>query len=234
MEIKKTPKADLENKKIMFREIGLMLTLAVVFFAFEWSAKEKASTFSNNETAASVEEEIIPITRETPPPPPEMPKEPTVSDFLEIVDDDIKIEHELIINTEDNRNIGIEIKDFIVGSSNTAIVEEIIEEEIRFEIVEEKPKFMGGDESTFSTWINGKIEYPEVAKENGVQGRVMLTFVIDVDGRVTDVTVLRGVDPALDREAVRAVQSSPRWTPGRQRDKPVKVRYNFPVHFQLR
>jgi len=234
MEIKKSAKANLENKKIMFREIGLIIALALTFFAFEWQSKEKATYITAEQEKAVVEEEMIPITRETPPPPPEAPKEPTVADFLQIVDDDIKIEHELVINTEDNRSIGVEIRDFVITQQATSVVEEIIEEEIQFEIVEEKPKFMGGDENTFTKWVNDRIEYPEVAKENGVQGRVMLTFIVGTDGRISDVQVLRGVDPALDKEAMRVVQSSPRWTPGRQRDKPVKVRYNFPIIFQLR
>lgn len=232
MEIKKSSKASLENKKLIYREIGLILALALILFAFEWKSREKRESSMRNDSSVVIEEEMIPITRETPPPPPEMPKEPTVADILNIVDDDIKIEHELIINTEDNKNLGVEIKDFIVG--NTAVVEEIVEEEIRFEIVEQKPKFQGGDENTFGNWVGKNIDYPEIAKENGVQGRVTLSFVVGTDGRITDVSVLRGVDPALDKEAVRVVQSSPRWTPGRQRDKPVKVRYNFPVIFQLK
>ncbi|MCL2739085.1 MAG: energy transducer TonB [Bacteroidales bacterium] len=232
MEIKKTPKADLENKKLLFREFGLLIALALVFFAFEWQSHEKSKSSFGDMQAAVVEEEMIPITRETPPPPPEVPKEPTLSDVINIVDDDIKIEHELIINTEDDRSLAIEIRDFVVGRQ--VIEEEIEEEEISVVIVEEKPKFMGGDENTFNSWVLNNIDYPEVAKENGVQGRVMLTFVVNTDGRVIDVQVTRGVDPALDREAVRAVSASPRWTPGRQRDKPVKVRYNFPVVFQLR
>ena len=230
MEIKKTHKADLENKKFLFREIGLVIALAVVLFAFEWKSNEKSTSAFGDQLSVAIEEEIIPITRETPPPPPEVPKEPTVSDIINIVDDDIKIEHDLIINTEDNKNLAAEIKVFVDKH-----VEEVIEEEeISVVIVEEKPKFMGGDENTFNAWVLSNIEYPEVAKENGVQGRVTLTFVVNTDGRVIDVQVIRGVDPALDKEAVRAVSASPRWTPGRQRDKPVKVRYNFPVVFQLR
>jgi len=233
MEIKKTPKADLENKKLLFRELGLIAALLLVLFAFEWKTTEKSTSSMAIQAAAVVEEEMIPITRDTPIPPPEMPKEPTLSDFLDIVDDDIKIEHELIINTEDNKNLGVEIRDFIAG--NTVVQEEtIIEEEINFMIVENKPMFQGGDENTFSKWVGDRIDYPEIAKENGMQGRVMLTFVIGTDGRISDVQVLRGVDPALDKEAVRVVNSSPRWTPGYQRDKPVKVRYNFPVVFQLK
>ncbi|MCL2502717.1 MAG: energy transducer TonB, partial [Bacteroidales bacterium] len=115
MEIKKTPKADLENKKLLFREFGLLIALALVFFAFEWQSHEKSKSSFGDMQAAVVEEEMIPITRETPPPPPEVPKEPMLSDIINIVDDDIKIEHELIINTEDDRSLAIEIRDFVVG-----------------------------------------------------------------------------------------------------------------------
>jgi len=103
-----------------------------------------------------------------------------------------------------------------------------------FIIIEHKPLFQGGDENNFAKWVNERVEYPEIAVENGVQGRVLVSYVVNTDGRVIDVTILRGVDPALDKEAVRVVSSSPRWIPGYQRDKAVKVRYNFPVIFQLR
>jgi protein TonB len=93
---------------------------------------------------------------------------------------------------------------------------------------------MGGDENTFTKWVHERIIYPEIAKENGVQGRVVLSFIVDADGYVKNVTVLRGVDPSIDKEAVRVVSSSPRWKPGRQRDRNVRVRYNFPLNFQLR
>lgn len=108
------------------------------------------------------------------------------------------------------------------------------EETIPFQLVEEKPKFMGGDANEFSKWVNQRLVYPEVAKENGVQGRVMLQFTVGTDGSVSGVKVLRGVDPSLDKEAVRVVSQSPKWTPGKQRDRKVKVTYTFPVIFQLR
>ena len=230
MEIKKTPKADLENKKILFREIGLILALAVVLLAFEWKTYDKQISTLGDNTAAVIEEEMIPITNETPPPPAEAPKIPTVSDVIEIVDDDMKIENELIINTEDDKNLGVQIKDYVKGP-----VEEVIEdEEIPFTIVEEKPSFQGGDENTFTKWVASKLVYLEIAKENGVQGRVILQFLVGTDGSVSDVKVVRGVDASLDKEAARVVASSPKWKPGRQRNKPVKVRYTFPVIFQLR
>lgn len=114
------------------------------------------------------------------------------------------------------------------------IEEERVEEEaIPFQLVEQKPMFMGKDANAFTVWVMGNIKYPEVARENGVQGRVTLQFTVEKDGRVTKVKVLRGVDPSLDKEAVRVVSMSPKWTPGRQRDHTVAVTYTFPIQFAL-
>ena len=115
--------------------------------------------------------------------------------------------------------------------------EETVKDEdvpIPFQLVEEKPSFNGGDTNEFSKWVNSHLVYPKSAKENGVQGRVNLQFTVNADGTVSDVVVFRGVDPALDAEAVRVVSSSPKWTPGKHRDRAVKVTYIFPVIFQLR
>ena len=230
MEVKKSPKADLENKKLLFREIGLVAVLAIVLLAFEWSTKDKPDMMDLTQDAVAVEEEIIPITQEQQELPPEMPKIPVLSDVIDIVDDDIKVNDDLIISLEDNSNVGVEILDY-----HAEVVEEVIEEEaIPFALVEEKPRFQGGDANTFSKWVNSKLVYPEIAKENGVQGRVTLQFTVNTDGSVSNVTVLRGVDPSLDKEAVRIVSSSPKWEPGRQRERPVKITYTFPVIFQLR
>lgn len=108
------------------------------------------------------------------------------------------------------------------------------DEAIPFSVVEVKPSFNGGDANEFSRWVNSQLVYPEIAKQNGVQGRVTLQFTVEADGRVTNVKVLRSVDEALDREAVRVVSSSPRWRPGMQKGRPVRVTYTFPVIFQLR
>lgn len=230
MEIKKTPKANLESKKFLFREIGLVFTLLFVLLAFEWKSYDKSVSSLANTNAAIMEEDAIPITNETPPPPPEMPKIPVVSDIIEIVDDNMKISNDLIINTEDDSKLGVDVKDYVQGAKEEAIVED----EIPFTIVEDKPTFQGGDENTFTKWVRDRLVYPEIAKENGVQGRVILQFLVGTDGSVSDVKVVRGVDASLDKEAARVVASSPKWVPGRQRDKPVKVRYTFPVIFQLR
>ena len=105
---------------------------------------------------------------------------------------------------------------------------------VEFTQVEEKPRFQGGDEKTFDKWVSERIVYPETAKRDSIQGRVMLSFVVDSTGYIRDITVLRGVDPELEKEAIRVVSSSPKWTPGTVRGKPVRVRYNYPIIFQLR
>lgn len=231
MEIKKTPKADLENKKLLFREIGLMISLAAVLVAFEWSSKDKESSTIQAGPQAAVEVENVPITQQETPPPPENIREPVVSDVLQIVNNDIKVAS-TILTTEDVKGVGVDIKDYVV--TQAAPEEASDNEVIPFAIVEEKPKFQGGDQNDFTKWVSSHIDYPEIAKENGVQGRVTLQFTVDTDGSVKNVSVLRGVDASLDKEAVRVVSSSPKWTPGRQRNKNVKVRYTFPVIFQLK
>ena len=229
MEIKKSEKANLENKKLLFLEIGLVISLGIVLFAFEWTSKEtNVSTLADNTTVV-IEEEIIPITQDTPPPPPAAPKIPVLSDQIDIVDDEIELEDDMFMNLEDDANLGVEIMDYVEVEE-----EEVEEEAIPFQLVEEKPSFQGGDANQFSKWVNSRLEYPEIAKENGVQGRVTLQFTVEKDGSVTKVKVLRGVDPSLDKEAVRVVSMSPKWSPGKQRDRAVPVTYTFPVIFQLR
>lgn len=231
MEVKKSPKASLENKRFLFTEIGFVIALLAVLFAFDYSSKEKKVATLETETAAVEIEDMIPITQETPPPPEAAPKIPILSDQIDVVDDNIKIDDNMFQNLEDDANSGVEIMDYI----ESAPEEETIEEEaIPFQLVEEKPSFNGGDANEFSKWVNSRLVYPEIAKENGVQGRVTLQFTVNADGSVSNVKVLRGVDSSLDKEAVRVVSSSPKWKPGKQRDRAVKVTYTFPVIFQLR
>ena len=229
MEIKKTPKADLENRRTLYTEIGLVVALLVVWGAFSYSTKEKAVASLGEDTQVVEVEDMVPITQETPPPPPDAPKIPVLSDQIDIVEDDIKVEDNFM-SLEDDANLGVEIMDYV-----EEVKEEVVEEEaIPFQLVEEKPSFNGGDANEFSKWVNSKLQYPEIAKENGVQGRVTLQFTVNPDGSVSNVKVLRGVDSSLDKEAVRVVSMSPKWKPGKQRDRAVKVTYTFPVIFQLR
>ena len=232
MEIKKSEKANLENKKLLFVEIGLIVSLGITLGALEWTTSETDTSVLEDTTQVITEEEIIPIipiTQETPPPPPSAPKIPILSDQIDIVDDEIKVDDDMFMNLEDDSNLGVEIMDYV------EVEEEVVEEEaIPFQLVEEKPSFQGGDANQFSKWVNSRLVYPEIAKENGVSGRVTLQFTVEKDGSVTKVKVLRGVDPSLDKEAVRVVSMSPKWKPGKQRDRAVPVTYTFPVIFQLR
>ena len=229
MEIKKSIKASLENKKLLFTEIGLVVALLLVWGAFERSSKDVNVSALEADASAVEIEDMVPITESTPPPPEAAPKIPVLSDEIEIVEDDIKVE-DMFQTLEDDANTGVEIMDY-----KEEVQEEVIEDEVfDFHVVEQKPSFNGGDANEFSKWVNKNLDYPEIAKENGVQGRVILRFTVNPDGSVSNVTVLRGVDSSLDKEAVRGVSKSPKWKPGRQRDRAVKVTYTFPVIFQLR
>ena len=229
MEKKKNERADLQNKRLLFTEIGCILALAVVYFGFEYTSEEVRTVVLDDNSVITEIEDLIPITFETPPPPPAAPKIPVLSDQIDIVDDDIEIDDNMFLKLEDDPGSGVEIMDYI-----EVIDEEVEEEEIPFMLVEEKPSFQKGDANQFSKWVNQRLVYPEIAKEHGVQGRVTLQFTIDKDGSLTKVKVVRGVDPSLDKEAVRVVSMSPKWEPGRQRDRAVPVTYTFPVIFKLR
>lgn len=229
MEKKKSERADLQNKKVLFMEIGCIIALALVYYGFEYTSEEVRTAVLDENTVITEIEDLIPITFETPPPPPAAPKIPVLSDQIDIVDDDIEIDDNMFLKLEDDPGSRVEIMDYI-----EVIDEEVEEEEIPFMLVEEKPTFQKGDANDFSKWVNQRLVYPEIAKENGVQGRITLQFTIDKDGSLTKVKVLRGVDPSLDKEAVRVVSMSPKWEPGRQRDRAVPVTYTFPVIFRLR
>ena len=214
MEVKKSEKASLENKRLLFTEIGFVVALIAIYFAFNWSSTEKEVATLETEVANVEVEDMVPITQETPPPPEAAPKIPILSDQIDVVDDNIKVDDNMFQNLEDDANSGVEIMDYIESAPEEETVEE---EAIPFQLVEEKPSFNGGDANEFSKWVNSKLVYPEIAKENGVQGRVTLQFTVNADGTVSNVKVLRGVDSSLDKEAVRVVSSSPKWKPGKQR-----------------
>lgn len=229
MEKKKTQKADLETKRLLFVEIGLALALAVVYGAFEYSSAEISTAELADSSVVLDDDFIIPTTFETPPPPPPAVPKIELSDIIDIVDDDIEVDDDLFKTIEDDPSAGIEIYDYYE-------VEEVEVDEapIPFATVEQKPRFNGGDANEFSRWVNKRLVYPQICVENGVQGRVTLSFTVMPDGSLANISVLRGVDKELDKEALRVVSSSPRWEPGRQRDRAVPVTYTFPVIFSLR
>lgn len=230
METKKTYKANLENKRTLLTEVGLVAAMGIVLMAFEWGTPEtKVATLAGNDAAFISDDIEIPVTMETPPTPPA----PAVilNDLIEILPDDIKIDEDLEFKSLDDSQMEIPIMDYIPQSVQD---EEVDEAPVPFFAVEEKPLFNGGDANEFSKWVNSNLNYPSIAQDNGVEGRVTLQFTVNPDGSVSNVKVLRGVDSSLDNEAVRVVSMSPKWTPGRQRDRAVKVTYTFPVIFKLR
>ncbi|MFO7755366.1 MAG: energy transducer TonB, partial [Bacteroidales bacterium] len=106
------------------------------------------------------------------------------------------------------------------------------EDEI-FVVVEDMPTFRGGDVNKFRDWVQMNVTYPPIAVENGIQGKVFIMFVVEPDGTVSNAEIMRGVDPSLDKEAIRVVESSPTWSPGKQRGETVRVRFSITVNFQL-
>ena len=229
MEIKKTEKASLENKRLIFAEVGLIAALLVVLAGFESSTRAREVALLQDNTMIDDEDDILAIPLDTPPPAPEAPSLPMLSDELEIVDDDVTVD--LDFQSLDDTDMPVDIQEYV----RQEVVEDDVEEEaLPFVTVEQKPTFNGGDANDFAKWVNSRLVYPEMAKENGVEGRVVLQFTIGKDGRLQDVKVLNTPDESLAQEAVRVVSSSPKWEPGRQRDRAVKVSYTFPVIYRLR
>ena len=227
MEVKKSPKADLENKKTTNLLIGAIMVLSVLFIGFEWSERDKKVTTDSGIVDVVFEEEIIPITeQEQPkqaPPPPEAPK---VEEVLEIMDNDSQVE-ESTIQASDDTQAAVEVK-----YTPVEVEEEEVEEQQIFQVVEEMPEFPGGMGECMK-FLAKNIKYPTIAQENGVQGRVIVQFVVNRDGSIVDPVVMRGVDPHLDKEALRVISLMPKWKPGKQRGKEVRVKYTVPVMFRL-
>ncbi|MCA1763438.1 MAG: energy transducer TonB [Cryomorphaceae bacterium] len=222
MEQKKSNEADLEKRRIPLIIMGVLFSTALVLVAFEWKTYETKAGSLGELDVDLVEEEIIPVSQQQPPPPPPPPAPTTV---IDIVEDEKEIEEELVVeDLEIDEDTEVE---FIEE------VEEEVEEEQVFSIVEEMPSFPGGDEALLK-FLGKNIKYPAIAKDAGIQGTVYVTFVVDEKGNVNDVKVLRSIGGGTDEEAIRVVESMPKWKPGKQRGKAVKVQYNLPIRFTLR
>ncbi|MCA1757643.1 MAG: energy transducer TonB [Bacteroidales bacterium] len=228
MEIKKNENVDLEKRKGIFFQLGLVIVLALCLIAFEWTSGQKGPNEFADLGEEALEEELIPIT-EMPEQQPEIPPEvPKVTELFEIVEDDVTIENEIIFaDDETSFDDEVQMYDFTISEEEEAEEEEI------FIVVEDMPTFRGGDVNKFREWVQQRVKYPQIAAENGIQGKVYLMFVVEPDGSVSNVSIMRGVDPALDNEAIKVVQSSPKWAPGKQRGAPVRVRFSITVNFQL-
>lgn len=224
METKKSFKADLRNKRSLLLEIGLVAALALVIAAFSYTPDEyriRKVTVTEN----PVEVDIIDVTKHEPRQEPARKIEvKIVSDILKVIDNDQKIQTDLDFTDFD--------PEALVLPTAAPVIEENPEEDV-FISVETMPSFRGGDLNTFRQWVMQNVRFPQIALENEIYGRVVLSFVIDKQGNLTDIEVLRSPDRSLADEAIRVLKQSPRWSPGKQRNQTVNVRYTLPVEFRM-
>ncbi len=232
MEAKKSKKASFEGLRGIFFECGLIVGLALMILAFSWSSDGPSSVLGDfNRGAIIPEDDVINTDPDDaiPPPPPEI-LQPVITDEI-IITDDPNITNVSMFNPEDFKAPVVEVP---YVKPKEQVKEQVIDEpDIDYGVVQEKPKFMGGDANNFSKWVTSKIVYPTIDQENNVQGKVILQFRIGSDGTLENIKVLRSISPGLDKEAIRVVSSSPKWTPGKHNNKPVGVIYTFPVNFVL-
>ncbi len=227
MEIKKSPKADLQKRKGLFLEIGLVISLLLVVAAFKYAPDEYRIEAVEQE-AVFVEEEIVEITRNElkPPAPPKKIEIQVFNDILDIVTNDTEVKTDISFE---------EFMDGLDMDVNYVVVEdEEIEEDTPIIKAEKMPTFQGGDLMKFREWVQKRLRYPQIAQENGISGRVTLSFVIEKDGSLTNIEVMQSPDRSLSEEAIRVLKTSPKWEPGKQRNQPVRVKYTLPVAFQIR
>lgn len=223
MEHKKNPKADLETKKGLFTEIGLVIAFAIVLFAFEWKSYDKVIEQLDQGVVVIVEQEDIPITRQDQPPPPPPPAPTTI---LNIVEDDVEIKEEFTIDAEATQTT--EIVEYV-----PVVVEEAPVQEAEIFLVVEDPASFPGGEAARMKFLQENIKYPQIAREMGIQGTVYVTFVVEPSGKLTNLKVLRGIGGGCDEEAMRVVSIMPKWEPGKQRGQAVRVQFNMPIRFVL-
>ncbi len=223
MENKKNSQVDLRKKSGLFLNIGFAISLSFVLFAFEYKTYSISERFVVPQSGFDPDETFdVPLTDQIPPPPP--PK-----DIIMIeVANDIEIEEpkSLIDNT---------FEETTSFEPPTEIEEPGIEpiEESPFFIVEQMPTYPGGLKALY-TYFGKKMKYPPQARRMGIEGRVTITFVIDKDGSVTGIKLLRGIGAGCDEEAIRILKSLPKWNPGKQRGKAVKVQMTLPINFKLK
>ena len=227
METKKSVKADLEKDKKTSLMIGFVIALAVMFVSLEWTQREiedNSDIYAVHDV--SLVEEMAPITmpeKKTVPPPPAAIKK---AEIIEIIDDDADIIDDVMASDEDN-------SDWVDINTITVVEPEPeIEDDTEFLVVEDQPEFPGGTAALLE-YLRKNIKYPAICRENNIQGRVLVTFIVNKDGAIVEPEVVKSVNPSLDKEALRVISQMPNWKPGSQRGKPVRVKYTVPVNFRL-
>ena len=226
MEIKKSPKANLDNKKLTFTLIGLVVSLFIVWRVFEHRSYDKQTVDTFARQVEVIEEEMVEITKQEQPKPPVQAPKPQVTQ-IQVVDNEAEVE-DIELNAEVDQD---EIIEEYVYEAPEIEEEEIAEEEV-FLSVEENPEFPGGTAKLLE-YVQKNLKYPMMARESDIQGRVFVGFVVEKDGSISNVKVLRGIGGGCDEEAIRVVQSLPKFKPGKQRGNPVRVQYTLPIVFKL-
>ena len=224
MEVKKSKRAAIENQRGTWLLMGFVVVLAFMFVTFEWTQHDiKVATGSLADEPVFVET-LLPITypeEKLEPPPPPVVK---VAELLNIVDDDDLEADAVVLGFEDP--VEIKYRPVVVETENEPVEDEILV------TAEKMPEFPGGNGALLQ-YLNKNIKYPVVPQEQGIQGRVIIQFVVDKDGTITDPVVVRSVDPYLDKEALRVIKAMPKWKPGIQGARSVRVKYTVPVTFRL-
>lgn len=224
MEAKKTPRADLNKKSGMFLNLGLAVSVAVVLFAFEYKSYDDGALKDLGTVDDAFEELLdIPITEQPPPPPPPPVEQPVIQE----VPDEVEIE-EIEVNFDVDVKEETVIKEVVIAEAPP--VEEKADQ--IFDVVETMPTPPGGMEG-WNKYLSNNLKYPTQARRMGIEGTVYVVFVVNTDGSIQDVEILRGIGGGCDEEAMRVVQNAPKWEPGKQRGKPVRVKMRLPIRFKL-
>lgn len=220
---KKSPEADVSRKSGLYMNIGLVIALLLVIAAFEWKFYDDGDLADLGQVSDDFEEMLdIPPTEQPPPPPPKIqqPEIVEVPDEEEI-EEDIEVDLDVEITEEDV------IEDIVFEEP----VEEEVADEV-FTIVEQQPEYPGGM-GAFYQFVQKKLKYPSQARRMGIEGKVFVQFVVDKAGNITEVKAVRGIGAGCDEEAEKVIGQSPKWKPGKQRGKSVKVRMILPITFKL-
>ena len=223
MEIKKSFKADLRNKRGLLLEIGLVVALSLVIVAFTYTPDEyRIQKVAVN--VMPVDVDIVPVTTDSPKQKPQKVEIKALSQLIEVIPNHRFVQTDLTFEEFD--------PDAIVEIVPPAKDEDFADDTI-FITAETMPSFQDGDLNTFRAWVQQNVKFPQVALENRIQGRVVLSFVIDKDGRLTNIEVLQSPDRSLSEEAIRVLNKAPKWSPGKQRNQAVRVKYTLPVDFRV-
>ena len=239
MESKKNPKVDsgdLQSRSV-FVLTGLVLIIASVLCMFEYKKIDELASSIESSLSALEDEEILELSQpDQPPPPPPPPPPPAPPEEVEVLEEDDEREEtqEIIIEQEAEVVIVVEEEE-----EEGPVIEEV------FDVVEDMPEFKGCEHiknkaerqscvtKKLMGYLTENIKYPEMAKENGIQGKVFVQFAVWKDGTIKEVKIVKGVHKTLDNEALRVVKMMPKWNPGKQRGKTVNCRFTLPIKFKI-